>query len=259
MADYFVDKVKRFVDENGEKPFFLYYGLHQPHVPRAPHARFVGATGMGPRGDAIAEADWCVGEVIAYLKEKGLLENTVVIFTSDNGAVLNDGYEDGAVEMLGNHDPMNGLRGGKYSLFDGGTHVPMIVYWEGRVSAAVSDAFVSQLDFFASLGSLIDGNVPEGLDSEDVLPAFLGTSLKGREDYIIEAQGRLAYKSNDYVLIPPHNGPERNVTGNELGNLSEWGLYDLKSDPAQKNNLAPFKTELRDSLTTAYQLAISIK
>jgi arylsulfatase A-like enzyme len=101
MADYFTGKVKAFISENKNKPFFLYYGLHQPHVPRTPNGRFVGKSGMGPRGDAILEADWSVGEIMAHLEKEGLLENTLVVFTSDNGPVLNDGYKDQAVELLG--------------------------------------------------------------------------------------------------------------------------------------------------------------
>lgn len=105
MADYFVDKVKNYIDTRDEsKPFFLYYGLHQPHVPRTPNQRFVGATALGPRGDAVVEADWCVGEVINYLKKKGILDNTLVIFTSDNGPVLQDGYVDQAYEHRDDHD-----------------------------------------------------------------------------------------------------------------------------------------------------------
>ena len=118
MADYFTDKVRTFIDENKDNPFFLYFGLHQPHVPRTPNERFVGKTTMGPRGDAIIEADWCVGEVIKELEKTVILENTLIIFTSDNGPVLNDGYKDGAPELVGNHDPKGGLRGGKYSLYD---------------------------------------------------------------------------------------------------------------------------------------------
>ena len=110
MADYFVNKVKTFIDDNIEKPFFLYYGLHQPHVPRAPHERFAGKTTMGPRGDAIVEADWRVGELIAKLEKEGLLENTLIIFSSDNGPVLNDGYKDNAPELVGDHKPGGELR-----------------------------------------------------------------------------------------------------------------------------------------------------
>src|SRR3546814_17833272 len=90
--------------------------MHQPHVPRTPNPRFVGSTDMGPRGDVIAEADWCIGELIKTLEKEQLLENTLIIFTSDNGPVVNDGYEDQSVERLGNQKPGGPLRGGKYSL-----------------------------------------------------------------------------------------------------------------------------------------------
>lgn len=239
MADYFAAKVKKFIDAHSDEPFFLYYGLHEPHVPRAPHQRFSGVSGLGPRGDAVIEADWCVGEVIRYLDGKGLLENTLVIFTSDNGPVLDDGYVDGAVEMLGDHDPMNGMRGGKYSLFDAGTHVPFLVYWKGKIKSGVSDAFVSQLDLFASIGELVGGKVPEGLDSRPLMDVFMGLSDEGREDMVLEAGGRLAYKKGDYVAIPPYDGPAYNKFVNiELGNLPDWALFNLREDPAQVTDLA---------------------
>lgn len=257
MADYFLVKVKEYIDGCGDKPFFLYYGLHQPHVPRAPHQRFAGTSGMGPRGDAVIEADWCVGQVMSCLRDKGLLENTLVIFTSDNGPVLDDGYEDGAVEMLGPHDPMNGMRGGKYSLFDGGTHVPFIVAWHDNVKPGNSDAFISQLDLFATLGELTGSDVPEGLDSRPLTDALLGRSETGREDLILEAQGRLAYKKGNHVLIPPYEGPLTNATGNELGNLPDWALYDLTSDPAQDEDIADSDTLLLDRMKMLFEEAKS--
>lgn len=233
MADYFVGKVKNFISENKENPFFLYFGLHQPHVPRTPNGRFVGATTMGPRGDAIMEADWCVGELIAHLEAQGLLENTLIVFTSDNGPVINDGYKDFAVEKLGEHDPKGGLRGGKYSLFDAGTHVPFFVYWKGQIQPVVSDALVCQMDLLASFTSLLDQPQKEALDSQDLLPAFLGKSKTGREDLVLEAQGKLAFRKGEWVMIPPYAGPDRNITGNELGNIPQFTIYNLPSDPAQ--------------------------
>ena len=94
MADHFLEGAQSYVKKHKEHPFFLYYGMQQPHVPRTPHPRFVGKSGMGPRGDVIIEADWVVGEFIKTLEEEGLLENTLIVFTSDNGPVLNDGYYD---------------------------------------------------------------------------------------------------------------------------------------------------------------------
>lgn len=258
MADYFVADVKGFIDrQSNDRPFFLYYGLHQPHVPRAPHERFVGATDLGPRGDAVVEADWCVGEVVAYLDKKGLLDNTLIIFTSDNGPVVNDGYCDEAKERLGNHDPRGGTRGGKYSLYDGGTHVPMIVYWKGHTGKKVSKALVSQLDFFASLGNLTGGEVPEGIDSREYMDALLGRTDTAREDLVLEAQGRLAYRCGNYTLIPPYSGPERNSTENELGNSPDWMLFDLETDRGQKNDLAKDYPETVEKLKAAFMVITS--
>ena len=129
MADYFLSKVTSFIESHKDEPFFLYYGLHEPHVPRVPATRFVGSSGLGCRGDAVVEADWCVGQVIAKLRQEGLLENTIVIVTSDNGAVLQDGDDDGALEIATamGHDPDNGLRGGKCGVCDAGSHMPFIV------------------------------------------------------------------------------------------------------------------------------------
>ena len=176
MADYFVGKVMNFIDENKEKPFFLYYGLHQPHVPRAPHQRFAGKTTMGPRGDAIIEADWCVGQLIEKLEKEGLLENTLIVFSSDNGPVLNDGYKDQSPELVGDHKPAGGLRGGKYSLFEAGTRVPFFVYWKGHIKPVKSDALISHMDMLASFAELIDEEIPVGLDSQNFLPVFMGES-----------------------------------------------------------------------------------
>lgn len=238
MADYFAARVREFIAAHRDGPFFLYYGLHEPHVPRAPHSRFVGTTGMGPRGDAIAEADWCVGELLRHLEELGLLENTLIVFSSDNGPVLDDGYKDGAAELAGEHSPTGGLRGGKYSLFDAGTHVPLFVYWKGTVQPATSDALVSLLDLPASFGALIGATLPEGLDSQDLSDALLGRSPEGRDELVLEASKRLAIRRGDWVLIPPYQGAVRNITGNELGNLSAYGLFHLKEDPRQLENRA---------------------
>ncbi|MBQ8502053.1 MAG: sulfatase-like hydrolase/transferase [Bacteroides sp.] len=248
MADYFLGKVKEFVTAHRDSAFFLYYGLHQPHVPRAPHQRFVGKTTMGPRGDAIIEADWCVGELLAHLEKENLLENTLIIFSSDNGPVLNDGYRDYADKKVGTHSPTGGLRGGKYSLFDGGTHVPFFTYWKGTIQPTVSEALVSQIDLLASLGNMIGADIPEGLDSQNHQEAFLGKNSTARKDIVVEAQGRIAYRSGNWFMIPPYEGAERNNTGNELGNLGEYGLYNVSQDREQQQNVAGQASIILDSL-----------
>ena len=250
MADYLVDKVKKFITAHRDSAFFLYYGLHQPHVPRAPHERFAGATPLGPRGDAIVEADWCVGELMSHLKKEGILDNTIVIFSSDNGPVLQDGYIDYADSLAPahGHSPSGGLRGGKYSLFDGGTHIPLFVYWHGKILPKKSDELVCQLDLTPSLARLSGGMYPEGLDGLDNMDALMGNGPSARENIVLEAQGRLAYRQGDWVIIPPYQGRRCNETGNELGNMGEYGLFNVKNDPSQQHNLADSEPELLELL-----------
>jgi arylsulfatase A-like enzyme len=246
MADTFLQKVNATLDAQNpkrtKKPFFLYYAMHQPHVPRVPHPRFAGKSGMGPRGDAILEADWCVGELLKKLNREGLLATTLIIFTSDNGPVLNDGYQDDAVQRLGKHTPNGGLRGGKYSLFDGGTHIPFVVYWNGTINPRVSDALVGQVDIMASICQLLQVNCP-GIDSENMLNEFLGKSVVGRKYIMIEASGKLALRQDKFVMIPPNKGDmvDKNVNI-ELGNSPYVQLYNLEKDPAQKQNIATLET-----------------
>ena len=251
MADHFLEKAQDYVKTHKEKPFFLYYAMQQPHVPRTPHPRFEGKSGLGPRGDVILEADWCIGEFMKTLKNEGVLENTLIIFSSDNGPVLNDGYYDDAVEKLGNHTPAGALRGGKYSLFEAGTRVPFITYWKGKIEPRVSDALVCQVDLLASLASLVGGEEGE-TDSENLEDALFGNSTKARESLILEATSRTAIRKGDWLMIPPYDGPVKNSSVNiELGNDAIFQLYNLKEDLNQKNNLArAYKSKLKEMFNT---------
>jgi arylsulfatase A-like enzyme len=238
MADVFTAKAVSFVEKNRERPFFLYFALHDPHVPRVPHARFAGKTGMGPRGDAIAQADWCVGEVLEALDRLKLTNDTLLLFSSDNGPVVDDGYKDDAVEKLGRHTPAGPLRGGKYSNFEAGTRVPFVVRWPGRVKPGVSHALVSQVDFLASFGAFVGAPPSVPLDSENVLPALLGSAPLGR-DTLVEQAGSLSLREGSWKYIEPGKGRALNPeTRTELGNSPEPQLYDLASDLGETKNLA---------------------
>ncbi len=237
MADHFLEKTKTYIKSHKDKPFFLYYAMQQPHVPRTPHPRFVGKSGMGPRGDVILEADWCIGEFIKTLEAEGILDNTLIIFSSDNGPVLNDGYFDDSDTKIGKHTPAGVLRGGKYSLFEAGTRMPFITYWKGQIQPGISDALVCQMDLLASIAKLV-GVEENSTDSKELLEAFLGKSDNGREDLIIEATSRTALRSGDWLYIPPYNGPEVNTQVDiELGNSDIPLLYNLKEDLSQTTNL----------------------
>jgi len=248
MADYFLLKAQNYVKEHKSQPFFLFYAMHQPHVPRTPHPRFVGKSGMGPRGDVILEADWCVGEFIKTLEKEGALENTLIVFSSDNGAVLNDGYYDDAVEMLGDHKPNGPLRGGKYSLYEAGCRVPFFTYWKGKIKPQVSGALVCQVDLLESLAALV-GTEVKPTDSQNLKDVFLGKSTKGRKSLVLEANTKTAYRSGDWLLIPPYPGDalleEVNI---EIGCSADYQLYNLKEDIGQKKNLAKLKPRLVSKL-----------
>jgi arylsulfatase A-like enzyme len=240
MADVFTSKAVGFIERHRAKPFFLYFALHDPHVPRVPHPRFAGRTSLGPRGDVIVEADWSVGQILDTLDRLRLADNTIVIFTSDNGAVVDDGYRDDAAARLGGHTPSGPFRGGKYSHFEGGTRVPFIVRWPGRVKPGTSDALVSQVDFLASFAALVKQPLAgaQAPDSVDTLAAFLGTSRTGRTELIEQAGGQ-ALRSGQWKYIEASKRPKRNEqTNTELGNDSVPQLYDLSRDPGERQNLA---------------------
>lgn len=214
--------------------------LHQPHVPRVPNERFAGKSGMGPRGDVILEADWCVTEFLKEMDKLGLTENTLVIFTSDNGPVLDDGYQDQAVELVGNHKMAGPLRGGKTSLYDGGTCIPFMLRWPAEVKpGAVSDALVCQMDLLASLSVLIGQTYSDKVDSQNTLPVFLGKGGNGRKELVLEGYFNYALRDGDWVMIPPY--PDTYGDAEEAafaGNSNCYQLYNVKEDIGQQVNLA---------------------
>lgn len=243
MADHFLEKAQEYINKNKDKPFFLFYTLQQPHVPRTPHPRFEGTSGMGPRGDVIVEADWCIGELYKTLESEGILDNTLIIFSSDNGPVLNDGYYDDAVEKLGDHTPSGGLRGGKYSLFEAGTRVPFITYWRGKIKPGISNEIISQIDLLNSISKIvgIEYKSKDGIDFSDLI---INNKGQGREELILEASTRTAYRKGDWVMIPPYRGPSISKNVNiELGNSIDFKLYNLKEDPSQKSDLSKKEPE----------------
>jgi len=253
MADTFLAQAQKYIADHKGGPFFLYYALQQPHVPRTPHPRFEGKSGMGPRGDVIVEADWCIGELINTLKNEGLLENTLIILSSDNGPVLNDGYYDDAVEKLGSHTPSGPFRGGKYSLYEAGTRVPFVTYWKGTIQPTSSKALISQVDLLSSIASLVGSKI-RGEDSNDLLEVLLGKSEQGREELILEATTRTALRKGDWILIPPYDGPTFNPNTNiESGNSDEYQLFNLLDDIGEQNNLAETNKNKLDEMIAAFE------
>ena len=250
MSDTFLNKALEFIRENRESPFFLYYATQENHVPRVPHPRFAGSTSLGARGDALAQMDWNVGQIIKTLSTLGLLENTLILFSSDNGPVLFDGYSDGAIEMNGDHRAAGPFFGGKYSVNEGGTRMPFIAYWKGKIEPARSDALISQVDLYASLCSLIGAPPDPDSDSQNLLPTLLGQSALGREQLIQQGVGNKAIRSGDWKYIPPGTITNRGKKGlfNRIEVDEPGFLYFLPEDPEEQHNVAKDYPELTRNL-----------
>lgn len=242
IADTIALKATRFIADHADRPFFLYMGTNDVHVPRVAHPRFEGKSGYGSRGDVILQLDWTVGEVLRTLDSLGIADRTLVVFTSDNGPVIDDGYADGAVEHLGDHTPMGSYRGGKYSLFEAGTRIPMLVRWPARVKPGVQEALFSQIDIYRSLAALAGAEVPEGAapDSRDRHAELLGERHEDRE-YVIQqnSANALSILSEGWKYLEPSKAARYNALVDiELGNSPEPQLYDIASDPGERHDLA---------------------
>lgn len=241
IADSITTHALNFIRENKNNPFFLYFATNDVHVPRFPHDRFRGKNPMGLRGDAIVQFDWCVGQLMEELDKLGLTQNTMIILSSDNGPVLDDGYADQAQELVGNHKPAGPLRGGKYSAFEGGTRIPAIVSYPAIVEKGkISNVLVSQIDWFASFATLIHAILPKGSasDSFDMLSNWFGKDNTDRPWVIEQASDHtLSIRTKDWKYIETSFNPVKvaRVTNIETGYSTEPQLYDMKESTEQTN------------------------
>ncbi|WP_372718445.1 arylsulfatase [Novipirellula sp.] len=257
LADKWVEKSVEFMEQHKEQPFFLFFAAHDIHVPRIPHERFQGKTSLGLRGDSIIELDWCVGELMKSLDRLKLAENTLVVFCSDNGPVLDDGYKDNAIEKIGDHRAAGPYTGGKYSVYEGGTRTPFITRWKGRIKPAVSDEIVCTIDLAASLAALTGQPLPEDacLDSLNVLGALLGeASADGRENLVQQdngSRGTYGFRAGKWKLHRYDKKSARNVVvETELANtkVPQYQLFNLDKDPAEQNNVLAEYPDVADRL-----------
>ena len=249
MADVLTAKAVAFLEKNREKPFFLEFCTHDIHVPRVPHPRFQGKSGHGTRGDVIQELDGSIGEVLKALDRLKLAENTFVLFSSDNGGVMDDGYQDGSGADTSGHRCNGALRGYKGSLYEGGSRVPFLARWPGKVPAGkTSGALVALVDLLATAAALTGQSLPEaaGPDSVNILPALLAeTPAMPCRDHLVSSGGSvsgLAIRQGPWKLIPSPGGPS-----GKPARPAE--LYNLADDLAETTNLADRHPEKVKELT----------
>lgn len=258
MADEFVKQARSYItkQKGSDKPFFLYFASQDIHVPRAPHPRFQGKTKLGYRGDAMVAFDWATGEIMNALEENGMTENTIVIFSSDNGPVYDDGYDDGTTvktstkESDGGHDGSGPYRGGKYQIYEGGTRVPFIVRWPAKIKAGqTSNAMMNQIDFLHSFASYLNIDLAknEGIDSRDTWKALIGEDQVGLPYMIQEARG-LAVRKGQWKYIPGMKRTKRQPDGKKKQIQGKAELYNLAEDVGESKNLVKTHPEIAQEM-----------
>lgn len=239
-----------FLEANQARPFFLYVGLFEPHVPRVAAPPFTGSSEVGVRGDVIQQMDWITGEILQALDRLRLAENTLVIFTSDNGPVLFDGYHDRSAEDTKDHRPAGGLRGWKYLIYEGGCRVPLIARWPARLKPRVTDQMFGLVDLYATLATLTGSKFsPETApDSIDLSAVLLGETTKNLRDHTVlhGISNTLSLRAGDWKYVPATaNGPASGVgSGANPGDprfaesrIPKPQLYNLRDDPAETKNV----------------------
>ena len=247
LADEWVKQSNAWIEKNKDGPFFLFFASHDLHVPRIPHERFQGKSPTGLRGDSIVQLDWCVGEIRQTLERLGIDKNTLIVFCSDNGPVMDDGYADGALERVGSHRAAGPFTGGKYSVYEGGTRTPFITWWPGKIEPAVSNELVSTVDLAASFAAMAGVNVPDQAvpDSVDLSAALLGKEgAKGRDHLVQQDNGQAGnygLRVGDWKLVRHTSKRARNSVVEELlanTPVPLHQLFYLPEDPAERHDVA---------------------
>lgn len=223
----YTEKSIEFINENKEKPFFLYVAHSMPHIPLYASSKFKGKTKRGLYGDVIEELDWSVGEIIKTLKKNKIEKETLVIFTSDNGPWL---------VMKKNSGSAGELRGGKMTSYEGGQRVPCIAYWPGTIpKGKVNNKHVSTLDLVPTIASICNADLPKDrvIDGLDISKVLKGKSCrKLKRDYFLYTRGT-AIRVGDWKY---RKGPISEIPKKKDSIVVQ--LFNLKKDPNEKVNLA---------------------
>lgn len=226
----YTEEAVSFIRRHENRPFFLYLAHSMVHVPLYVSERFEGRSGAGLYGDAMMEVDWSVGEVMRALREAGIEENTLVVFTSDNGPWLQEGPLGGTAHPL---------REGKATSFDGGMRVPCIARWEGRIPVAVRSDVACMLDWMPTFAAFSGAALPDvRLDGYDLSALLTGTGERESSDYAYFHKNREVtdYRSGDWKISTPREPIKGNFFRAGTDGHS-YLLFNLKEDPAEQFNL----------------------
>lgn len=236
-------KAVQYIQErkSHEQPFFLYFALPAPHTPILPRDEFLGMSNTNFYGDFVLQVDHVVGRIMQVLEQVGLEDNTIVIFTSDNGCSPKANFAE--LKRVGHH-PSYIFRGHKADIYEGGHRVPFIVRWPGHVARSrVSDEIICTTDFMATVADIAGTSLPDDAaeDSYSFLPALVETDPDGpvREAIVHHSiHGRFAIRKGDWKLIlwPGSGGWSYPATEKDMEGMPEFQLYNLNEDPSEKHN-----------------------
>jgi arylsulfatase A-like enzyme len=241
LADLWIEAFDKWIEAHKSSPFFLLFTPHSLHAPRIVHERFQGKSALGSRGDAILELDWQVGRITEKLQQLNLTRNTLIVFCSDNGPVIIDGYKDDAQQKNGDHTPAGPFRGGKYNIYEGGTRTPFIVRWPERIKPAASDKLISSIDLYASLAKLLGQKLPEQacLDSFELSSTLLGIPESSGREYIVQQDNggmKLGYRTGQFKYVRWPLSAQASEAEKKAGHHEQ--LFDLAADPGETKNLS---------------------
>ena len=258
LAPNIVKRSCAWIEQNKKDPFFIYVALNTPHIPLAPTAEFRGKSGCGPYGDFVMETDWAVGEILKQLDANGLAENTLVIFSSDNGCAP---PFFGQLAAKGHFS--NGIyRGGKGDAWDGGHREPFIVRWPQVVKAGTQcDQLIGQNDFLATVADLMGAKIPSNAaeDSISFLPLLKGGKEPTRTSLIHHSRfGQFAITEGNWKLILcPNSGGVGKLTDEEIAAHAPVQLYDMTQDASERTNLWKKRPEIVERLTQLVKKSVN--
>lgn len=242
LTALYTKKAVNFIERNKENPFFLYLPHTMPHVPLGYGGKFKGKSKQGVYGDVIMEIDWSLGEIMKSLEKQGIADNTIVIFTSDNGPWISYGNHAGST---------GGLREAKLTNWEGGQRVPFIVKWNNHIPKGVTNnQLTSNIDVITTIASLVDGNLSNNkIDGYDLSQLWMGKTTESNRKHYYYYQNRnhlSAVRNDTWKLVLPHTyrsyerrkpGNDGNGGGNEKVTLTEMELYNMISDPGERINV----------------------
>ena len=248
LTDKAIGFIQKMADRADHQPFFLYFALTAPHTPILPLPEFQGQSGTNPYGDFVLQVDRTVGEILRVLDDNQLTQNTLLIFTSDNGCSPQADFE--TLAHFG-HDPSAGFRGAKADIFEGGHRIPFIVRWPGKIEASgINSQVICLTDLIATVAAILDHPLPfdVGVDSYNLLPVLLNNSQdEVREGTVHHSvNGSFAIRQGDWKLIlcPGSGGWSDPLPGSpETKSLPPYQLYNLVEDPGEMTNLYPEEPE----------------